>query len=80
VEFFENQNNVKNVGENTEGSVHFGTVGHVVLPNSHIIVQIATDFWKYIDGRYIEKIGYKPTISVAPGYNAMGAALAEIQK
>jgi hypothetical protein len=80
VEFFENQANVRTVGENTAGSVHFGNVAHVVLPNSHIIVQIATDFWKYKDGRYIEKIGYRPKLSVAPGKNAMDAALAEIQK
>lgn len=77
VEFFENQTNVKTVGENTAGSVHFGNIGHVVLPNSHIIVQIATDFWKYKDGRYIEKMGYKPTISVTPGHNAMNKALTD---
>ncbi len=50
------------IGENTGGFIHFGNMGNLVLPNSKIVIQMATDFWKRKDGQYIEKIGISPII------------------
>ncbi|NUM88996.1 MAG: hypothetical protein HUU37_07315, partial [Bdellovibrionales bacterium] len=71
LEFLETNPRVVTVGENSAGSVHFGNVGMVVLPHSGIVVQIATDFWRYRDGRYVEKTGYAPHIRVPPGKDAL---------
>lgn len=65
---------VVTMGENTGGYIHFGNLGTLVLPNSGIVIQIATDFWKYKDGRYLEGIGYEPKIAIKPGTDALVAA------
>jgi len=75
VEFFQELPNAITVGENTAGSVHFADVGILLLPNSQLMVQIPTDFWRYKDGRYLERVGYPPKINVAKGKNAMDTAL-----
>jgi hypothetical protein len=72
---FERHPRVLTVGENTGGFIHFGNMGMAVLPRSGIVVQLATDFWKYDDGRYLEKIGIAPKLRVPPGADAMTAAL-----
>lgn len=80
LEFFESNPNVRTVGEPTAGSVHFGNMGVLILPASQVIVQMATDFWRYKDGRFIEKIGYKPQVSVSQsGVDALSIALREIE-
>lgn len=71
LELLESNPRVVTVGENSSGSVHFGNVGMAVLPHSGIIVQIATDFWRYRDGRFVEKTGYAPHIRVPPGKDAL---------
>jgi hypothetical protein len=72
---FERHPEVITVGENTGGFIHFGNMGMAVLPRSGIVVQLATDFWKYDDGRYLEKIGIAPKLRVSAGGDAMTAAL-----
>lgn len=69
---------VLTVGENTTGAVHFGNMGIVVLPNSQIVVQMATDFWQFRDHRSVEKIGYTPKVRVPHGEDALDVALAKL--
>lgn len=71
---------VVSIGENTAGYMHFGNVGLVVLPKSQIMVQMATDFWKYKDGRFLEGVGYNPKIQVQPGIDALKIAKDYLQK
>lgn len=63
--------NVIFVGENTAGVVHSRNNGIVVLPISKVKVQIGTRYVKYIDNRFIEKVGYKPDVSVPSGTDAL---------
>jgi hypothetical protein len=76
---FEGHPFVITVGENTGGFVHFGNLGRIVLPHSQIQVQMGTDFWKFRDGRYIEKIGYSPKLKVIPGKDALDVVKRELQ-
>jgi hypothetical protein len=69
---------VLTVGENTSGSVHFGNMGILVLPNSQIVVQMATDFWQFHDGRFVEKVGYAPKIRAAGNEDALDVALGKL--
>jgi hypothetical protein len=62
---------VVTVGENTAGFIHFGNTGLVVLPESKISIQMATDFWVYKDGRYVEGVGYAAKVSVPKGQDAL---------
>lgn len=71
---------VVSIGENTGGFMHFGNVGLVVLPKSQIIIQMATDFWKYKDGRFLESVGYTPKIQVQPGIDALEIAKDYLRK
>ena len=75
-----NHKYTKTVGQNSGGYVHFGNMGLIVLPNSQIIIQMATDFWKYKDGRFIEFIGHTPDIKVRKGKDALGVVLKEVSK
>ncbi len=68
------------MGENTGGYLHFGNLGTLVLPNSGIVIQIATDFWKYKDGRYLEGIGYEPKIPIKSGTDALEVAKSYLRK
>jgi C-terminal processing protease CtpA/Prc len=77
-EFLAPHPNVITVGENTGGFVHFGNLGCAVLPVSRIVVFIATDYWKFDDGRDVEKTGYAPKIRVPPGTDALEAALEDL--
>lgn len=47
----------------------------LVLPYSHVLVQLATDFWKFRDGRYLEGTGFAPKLKVEPGKDALEVAL-----
>lgn len=76
---FETLKNVKFVGQNTAGSVHFGNNGYVVLPNSSIIVQMGTSFNTFKDDRFIEKIGIKPDLYIENGKNALDEVLKLIE-
>jgi hypothetical protein len=62
---------VVTVGENTAGFIHFGNTGLVVLPESKISIEMATDFWVYKDGRFVEGVGYAPKVSVPKGQDAL---------
>jgi hypothetical protein len=68
----------KTLGENSGGFLHFGNIGYLVLPNSQIEVKIATDFWVYKDGRYLEGIGYTPNI-LTTGQNALDKAKKQLE-
>ncbi|MBC7541075.1 MAG: hypothetical protein H7281_19820 [Bacteriovorax sp.] len=78
IDFFENIPRVKKIGQNTAGYVHFGNNGFVMLPHSSIIVQLATSFNTYKDGRFIEKIGIKPDIFIESGKDALDVLLKNI--
>ncbi|GIL16954.1 MAG: hypothetical protein BroJett040_07050 [Oligoflexia bacterium] len=80
VEFFETVPNATTVGENTAGMVHFGNMGYIVLPHSQLVVQMATDFWKYKDDRYVENVGYAPKIKVPQGQDALQAVVKILRK
>lgn len=68
------------MGENTGGYLHFGNLGTLVLPNSRIVIQIASDFWKYKDGRYLEGIGYEPKIPIKSGTDALDTAKSYLRR
>lgn len=80
LEFLEMEPHIKTVGENSGGFLNFGNMGAVILPHSKIIVQLATDYWTYKDGRSLEKIGYAPKIRVPSGEDALDYALTEIKR
>ena len=80
VEIFESHPYAKTIGENTGGFVHFGNMGFIVLPYSQIIVQMASDFWRFKDGRYIEFIGHTPEIRVKRNRDALKSAVKELRK
>lgn len=80
LDFLELHPNVITIGENTNGSIHFGNVGFIVLPSSKVVVQMASDFWKYQDGRFIEGQGHTPKIKVVPGNDAFDVAKAQLSK
>ncbi len=74
VEAFEGHPHAITIGTNTGGFCHFGNMGFVVLPSSKINIQMATDYWVYKDGRFVENIGYPPKIKLSDGQNAMDEA------
>ena len=59
------------VGENTAGAVHFGDVGRAFLPNSRVLVSLATSSVEFHDRRQIEKQGYAPSVPVEAGKDAL---------
>ena len=75
LELLETHPQIITVGENSGGYVHFGNIGMLVLPYSHVLVQLATDFWKFRDGRYLEGTGFAPKLKVEPGKDALEVAL-----
>ncbi|MCB9073797.1 MAG: hypothetical protein H6623_09255 [Bdellovibrionaceae bacterium] len=74
VDFFENNPLAVTVGEQTAGYVHFGNNGRLVLKNSGIQIQMAISYNAYRDGRFIEKKGIAPKISVPSGHDAFDIA------
>ena len=60
--------NVKTLGENTRGMIHFTNEGMIQLPESHLFVRMATKFNDY--ERFIEKVGHEPDIRVPKGQDA----------
>ncbi len=77
---FELNPNVRLVGENTAGYVHFGNNGAVFLNHSGVMLQFAASYNSYIDGRFIEKIGIPPHFPTAPGTDALETAWKEYFK
>jgi C-terminal processing protease CtpA/Prc len=77
---FEKHPNAKTVGERTSGHVHYGNLGRLWLRGSNVIVGIPTQRRVFEDGRSVEKVGYAPQIPVAPGGDALEAALSDIQQ
>ena len=71
VEALQGRPGILGVGQATAGAVHFREVGRVLLPHSHIVVNLGTKFVKYDDGRFIEKMGYKPDIELQNGQDAL---------
>jgi hypothetical protein len=67
------------IGENTAGVVHSRNNGKIVLPNSKMQVQLGTRYVKYLDNRFIEKIGYTPDTIVPNGMNALDFALTQMK-
>lgn len=63
------------VGERTMGAIEYGDVGYLQLPNSNVLVELATMASKFRDGRRLEKIGYEPDIRVPPGQDALSVLL-----
>lgn len=80
VDFFENIPNVKKIGQNTAGYIHFGNTGFIMLPHSSLIVQMGTSFNTYHDGRFIEKTGIRPDIYVQNGTDALDVVYKIINK
>jgi len=60
--------NVKTVGENTRGMIHFTNEGMIQLPESHLFVRMATKFNDY--DQFIEKVGHAPDVRVPKGHDA----------
>ena len=61
----------KLVGENTAGYIHFGNKGQFQLPHSKIVISMGTHFTAYKDGKFLEKVGMSPDISVPAGEDAL---------
>lgn len=70
-DYFEYVPNTTTVGENTAGFIHFSNNGLIILKNSGVMIQMATTFNTYRDGRFIEKKGITPKWIVPPGQNAL---------
>ena len=60
--------NVKTIGENTRGMIHFTNEGMIQLPESHLFVRMATKFNDY--DQFIEKVGHAPDVRVPKGQDA----------
>ncbi len=79
-DFFEFNPLAKTVGEHTAGYVHFGNNGNVFLKNTGVKLQIAVSYNRYLDGRFIEKKGIAPRISVPSGQDALNFAWEDFLK
>jgi hypothetical protein len=66
---------VRTIGENTTGVVHYGNVGAIYLPESHLIVRLPTQGAIYDDRRNVEKLGYAPHTKVPSGTDALDFTL-----
>lgn len=78
VSYFKGHPLAKTVGTNTGGYVQFGNIGTLALKNSGILIQLATDFWEFHDGKRREFIGFTPDIKVEEGKDALEAALQDL--
>jgi len=79
VALLEGHPSVITVGENTSGTIHFGDIGFVLLPNSKIAVQIPTTYHERSDGRFIERIGISPKIMVPSGQDALKFTISKLK-
>lgn len=61
----EDQFLTKRVGQQTAGVFHFGTGGALILPHSGLWLLLGTDFSALPHGRYVERVGLTPDVSVA---------------
>lgn len=66
------------VGENSSGTVEYGNVGMLVLPHSHLAVQLSTLANRFRDHRHPEKRGYEPQIRIPAGQDALSALLSRL--
>jgi hypothetical protein len=80
VEFLERHPSAKTVGENTAGLVQFGQIGTLWLKGTNVFVDIATRSYSFADGRFVEKVGYSPSIRVKGGEDALDAAIQDIER
>ena len=71
---------VKVIGENTYGAVHFGNQGKFFLPESKIQVGMGTHFVESRDGKFYEKVGYAPDVQTPKGKDAMKWVKTELAK
>jgi len=78
IDAFEFVPNVKKIGQNTAGFIHFGNIGYVVLPASKIEVQTPTHYNEFYDGRFVERVGLKPDVYVPDNKNALRYAFDSI--
>ena len=70
IDAFEYNPYVKKVGTNTAGTLHFGNISSLFLKHSRLHIQTPTHANFFRDGRFIEKTGIKPDISVPDGQDA----------
>lgn len=63
------------VGEHTSGILHTGNSGRLELPRSGVVVRIPTQYTRYADGRFLERVGFAPSVSVPAGEDALSIAL-----
>lgn len=68
---------VRTVGGRTEGLVHTRRVSEFVLPNSGIVLKMATAYREFKDGRHLEGVGIEPRVPVETGKDALDTALSE---
>jgi C-terminal processing protease CtpA/Prc len=66
--------NARVFGERTAGFIHFGNVGRVTLPRSHVRVNIPTKYDEWPNGKLYDKVGFEPDVALAPGTDALEAA------
>jgi hypothetical protein len=78
IEFLEKHSNTKTVGENSAGLVHFGQIGTLWLENTNLFVDISTRSFKYDDGRFVEKVGYRSAILIANEKDALDVAIKDL--
>lgn len=71
--------NVTVVGEPTAGAIHFGQSGRLVLPNSKVVVTVATQAVRYDGDGWWEKVGFPPDVQVPAGEDALSVALAQLE-
>lgn len=80
IDAFEFVPNLKKIGQNTAGFIHFGNIGFVVLPVSKIEIQTPTHYNEFYDGRFVERIGLKPDIYVPNNKNALNYAFESLTR
>lgn len=71
--------NVRTLGQNTAGSVHFGEIGRIILPRTGLTVQLATKANVYRDPRFVEKTGFQPQEVLSSGQDALEEALKRLK-
>ena len=70
----------KVIGENTNGAIHFGNQGIVVLPESGIEVRMGTHYLEDKDGKYDEVVGFSPDVRTPQGEDAINWVKADLAR